>query len=180
MTDGISVPFAPTSYKIVCGIPLLIFAGLALFWGAKNFRFCARILRGKLPAPPGSSAPFAVVGLSLYLVVMAAGAGATVFLVALVTTQPTIVSQEGILVGAGPPHYRQRWIPWEEITRVTCNLPPRENRIRRLRFYSHDSEVELGNAGLALDGVLSIAMKRAPRGTVRPCEHGSFGHSWSY
>jgi hypothetical protein len=164
MMDPISVPFAPTPYKIVCGIPLLTFAALALSCGVKNLRLCIRMLKGKLPLPPGSSSPFVVVGIFFYIVVLAAGSGATVFFVALETTQPTIISQDGILVGAEPPHYRQRLIPWDEITKVTCNLPPRENRIRSLRFYSHDSQVELGNAGLALDGVLAIATTRAPRG----------------
>jgi len=180
MMDPISVPFAPTSFKIVCGIPLLIFAALALSWGARNLLLCIRMSQGKLPLPPGSSPPFVAVGLFFYLVVLAVGVGATVFFVALETTQPTIISQDGILVGAAPPRYRQRLIPWNEITKVTCNLPPRENRIRSLRFYSHDSQVQLGNAGLALDGVLTIAMERAPRGTIRPCEHGASDHSWTY
>jgi hypothetical protein len=180
MMVPISVPFAPTSYKIICGIPLLILAALALSWGAKNLRLCIRMLQNKLPLPPGSSPRFAVVGILFYLVVLVVGVGASVFFVALETTRPTIISQDGILVGAAPPRYRQRLIPWDEITKVTCNLPPRDNRIRSLQIYSHDSQVELGNGGLALEGVLAIAMKRAPRGTIRPCEHGALDHWWSY
>lgn len=178
--DPISVPFAPASYKVLAGIPLLILAVLALSWGTKNLRFCIRISQGRLPLPPGSSPPFVVVGIVFYLVVLAVGVGATGFFVALETTQPTIISQDGILVGAAPPRYQKRLIPWDEITKVTCNLPPRENRIRSLQFYSHDSEVDLGNAGLALDSVLAMAMKRSPRGTIRPCQHRSLNHSWSY
>ena len=180
MIDPISVPFAPTPYKIICGIPLLILAALALSSGSKNLRLCIRILQGKLPSPSGSSPPFAVIGIFFYLAVLAVGAGAAVFFVALETTRPTIVSQDGILVGAALPHYRQRFIPWDEITKITCYLPPRENRIRSLSFYSQDSQVELGNAGLALEGVRAIAVKRAPSGTIRPCEHIALDHSWSY
>jgi hypothetical protein len=180
MFDPISVPFAPTPYKIICGIPLLILAALALSWGSKNLRLCIRILQGKVPSPSGSSPTFAVIGMFFYLAVLAVGVGATVFFVALETTQPTIVSQDGILVGAAPPRYRQRLIPWNEITKVTCYLPPRENRIRSLWFYSPDSQVELGNAGLALESVRAIAVKRAPSGTIRPCEHAPLNHSWSY
>jgi hypothetical protein len=176
----ISVPFAPTPYKIVAGVTLLIFGALALYWGAKNLRLCIRMLQGKLPLPPGSSPPFVVVGVVLYLVALAVGVGATFFFIALETTRPTIISQDGILVGAGPPRYRQRLIPWDEITKVTCNLPPRENWIRSITIHSHDSQVELGNAGLALEGVLAVAMIRAPRGTIRPCEHRALDHSWSY
>ena len=180
MIDPISVPFAPIPYKIVCGIPLLILAALALSWGSKNLRLCIRILQGKSPLPSGSSLPFAVIGIFFYLAVLAVGVGAAVFFVALETNRPTIVSQDGILVGAALPHYRQRLIPWDEITKVTCYLPPRENRIRSLSFYSQDSQVELGNAGLALEGVRAIAVKRAPSGTIRPCEHIALDHSWSY
>jgi hypothetical protein len=176
----ISVPLAPTLYKIVAGIPLLIFGALALYSGTKNLRLCIRMLQGKLPLPPGSSAPFVVVGVVLYLVALAVGVGATFFFVALETTGPTIISQDGILVGAGPPRYQQRLIPWDEITKVTCNLPPRENWIRSITIHSHDSQVELGSAGLALEGVLTVVKIRAPRGTIRPCEHRALDHSWSY
>jgi hypothetical protein len=177
----ISVPFAPTSYKIVCGIPLFIFAALALYWGAKNLRVSIRMLQGKLPLPPRSSAAFVVVGIAFSLAALAVGLGATVFFLALETTGPTIVSEDGILVGAGPPHYRQGlFIPWDQITKVTCNLPPRENRIRILQFYSQDSVVELGNAGVALESVRAIAMIKAPGGTIQPCKHGALNHSWSY
>ena len=92
----ISVPFAPTSYKIVCGIPLLIVAALALYWGTKNLRLCLQTLQGKSPLPSGSSPPFALVGAVFYLVVLGVGVGAAVFFVALETTRPTIISQNGI------------------------------------------------------------------------------------
>jgi hypothetical protein len=180
MMDPISVPFAPMSYKIVAGIPLLIFSALALYWGAKNLRLCIRMLQGKVPLPPRSSLPFVVVGIVLYVVALAVGVGAVFFFVALETTQPTIISQDGILVGAGPPHYRQRFIPWDEITKVTCHLPPRNNQIRSLEFYSRDSEVALGNAGASLENVLAIAKTGAPRGTIQPCVHRALAYSWSY
>jgi hypothetical protein len=176
----ISVPFAPTSYKIVAGIPLLIFSALAFYWGAKNLRLCIGMLQGKVPLPPRSSPAFVVVGMVLSLVALAVGAGAALFFVALETTQPTIISQDGILVGAGSPHYRQRFIPWDAITKVTCYLPPRNNQIRSLALYSHDSEVGLGNAGASLESVLAIAKTRAPRGALRPCVHRALDYSWSY
>lgn len=178
--DTISVSFAPTSYKIVAGIPLLIFSALALYWGAKNLRLCIGMLQGKVPLPPRSSPPFVMIGIALYVVALLAGVGAAIFFVALETTQATIISQAGILVGAGPPHYRQRFIPWDNITKVTCGLPVRGNQIRSLAFYSHDSEVGLGNAGASLESVLAIAQARAPRGTIRPCAHRALDHSWFY
>jgi hypothetical protein len=176
----ISVPFAPGIYKIVVGIPLLIFAVLALCWGWNNLRLTLRMLQGRAPLPRGSSTPFVVVGVAFYLVVLAVGFGAGYFLLALETTRPTIISQDGIVLGAGPPLYRQRLITWREVTKITCNLPPRENLVRRITIYSRDTRAELGDAGVALESVLTTVSTRVPMGTVRPCEHGSLDHSWSY
>src|SRR5690242_5504570 len=50
MMDPITVPFAPTPYKIVAGVPLLILSVLAFYWGAKNLRLCVQILQGKFTA----------------------------------------------------------------------------------------------------------------------------------
>lgn len=176
----IIVPFAPASYKVVCGLALLIFAALALFWGAKNVLLCVRMLRGKLPLPAGSSPGFVLLGVVLSLMIVAAGTGAMVFFLALVSTGPTIVSQDGILVAARLPQFQSQFIPWDQVTKVTCNLPPREDRIRILRFYSQGPTVELGDAGLTLNGVLAVATERAPRGTVQPCKHGHLDRSTSY
>jgi hypothetical protein len=41
MAPPISVPLASIAYKIVCGIPLLIFAALALYWDVKNLRLAS-------------------------------------------------------------------------------------------------------------------------------------------
>ena len=112
---------------------------------------------------------------------LAVGMGATIFFVALETTQPTIVSQDGILVGAGPMLYRQKFLPWNQVTEVTCNMPPRENRVRSIRIYSNGSEVAaLGNAGVVLDTALAIAQRNAPKGAVQPCDHYALNHPWSY
>ena len=152
----------------------------APYWGVKNLRLCIRMLQGKLPFPLRNSTPYVVVGIVFYLVVLAVGVGASCFFVALETTRPTIISQDGIAVGAAPPRYQQRFIHWGEITRIIRNLPPRENRIRSLQVCSDDSEVGLGSAGVALESVLTIATIRAPRGTIRPCEHGALDHWWSH
>ena len=177
----IIVPFAPASYKIIAGAPLLIFAALALYWGPKNLLLCIRMLQGESRLPPRSSPPFIFIGIVISLIAVAAGMGATIFFVALETTQPTIVSQDGILVGAGPMLYRQKFLPWNQVTEVTCNMPPLENRVRNIRIYSNGSEVAaLGNAGVVLDTALAIAQRNAPKGAVQPCDHYALNHPWSY
>jgi hypothetical protein len=138
------------------------------------------MLQGRAPMPRGSSRPFVIVGVVFYLGVLAVGFGASLFFLAMETTQPTIISEGGIEVGMGPPFYRQKHVAWSEVTKVTCNLPPRENRIRIITIYSHDASVEFGNAGLALEGVRAAILANAPRGTVQPCKHASLNHSWSY
>jgi hypothetical protein len=109
----ISVPSAPEIYKVIAGIPLLIFA-LTLYWGSKNLCLTVEVLRGRVPLPSGSSPPFIVVGVAFYLMVLAAGLGATWFFLALETAQQAIISQDGIAWVDGPPLYRQRFIPWRE------------------------------------------------------------------
>jgi hypothetical protein len=138
------------------------------------------MLQRKLPFPLGSSNPYVVVGIVFYLVVLAVGVGASCFFVALETTRPTIISQDGIAVGAATTALSTKIHSLGEITRITCNLAPRENRIRRPQVYSDDSEVGLGSARVTLESVLAIATIRAPRDTIRPCEHGALEHWWSY
>jgi hypothetical protein len=96
------------------------------------------------------------------------------------TTQPTIVSQNGILLGSGPLRYQQELIPWQQITEVTCNASPRENRIRAVAFHTANARIQLGNAGTSLEGVLALARTKLSAHTIRPCSHSYTNLSWSY
>jgi len=116
----ISVPFAPGIYKFVAGIPLAVFAGLALSWGAKNLRRAVQMCLGSAPLPVGSSAPFVVAGAVIAALALGVGCFMLFFLVALETTRPTLISEAGIAVGQGPPFYRARQIAWPDVRKVTC------------------------------------------------------------
>ena len=110
----ISVPFAPGIYKIVAGVPLLIFAVLALYRGWKNLCLTIRMLQCRAPMPRGSSPPFVIVGAVFSLGVLAVGFGASLFFLAMETTQPKIIYEGGIEVGVGPTYYGQKNIAWGE------------------------------------------------------------------
>jgi hypothetical protein len=178
--EPISVPFAPLPYKIVVGLPLLIVTALCLYWGTRNLLLCLRMLQGRAPLPTNSNSRFLAIGIVFHLVVVASGFGAALFFLALETTQPTIVSQNGILLGSGPLRYQQQLISWQEITEITCNASPRGNRVRSVAFHTANSRIALGNAGASLESVLALARTKLPPHTIRPCNHYSFDHSWSY
>jgi hypothetical protein len=162
------------------GIPLAVFTFLAFKWGGTNLVLCIRILQGKLPFPPRSSQPFVYIGVVFYLLVIAIGSGSTYFLLALETIQPTVILDDGIKVGAQPLWFREKFIPWHSVSRVTCNIPPRGGPVRIVDLYSSDSEVQLGNAGANLEQVIEVVLAKAPSGTVEPCKEGALDHSWSY
>ena len=177
---AISVPFAPALLKLCVGIPLAVFVFLTFRWGGANLILCLRILRGELPLPPHSSRVFVYVGIVFYLLVITIGSGCSYFLLALETTQPTVISDGGIQIGASPFRFREQLVPWRSVTRVTCNIAPRGGPIRIIDLYSGDLEVQLGNAGANLEQVMTIVLAKAPNGTVEPCKKGALDHSWSY
>ena len=90
-------------------------------WGARKFFWCVQILRGVTPPPPKATRNGAVGGLVLHLIIITIGAAAGYFLLALLTTQPYVLTDNGLTVGARPPHYQERFVPWNQITLVRCH-----------------------------------------------------------
>jgi len=170
----IIVPNVPLTYKILAGIPLLICAFLALYCGWKNLGLSIRTLQGKVPLPAGSRPALAVVGAAFWFGALTAGLGATWFFLALETAQPTTISDDGIAWITGPPYYEQKFIRWHEVTKVTCGIPWFQNTVKRIKIYYSDSVVELGAAGMALEGVLATVRSRVPQTVVRPCTRERF------
>ena len=176
---SITVPFAPALFKLA-GLPLLMVALAALYFGQLNLRRVMRMFQGHTPVPAGSNTIFVAIGAIFWLLVIAFGLWASFFCLAIETTQPTWVGQQGIVVGAGPPFYRTRQIAWQEVKAVTCNAPPPGDRIRTLTIFAGGSVIVLGDAGASLEAVRSIAAAWAPPGVIQPCKHGAFDHQWSY
>ncbi len=178
---AIAIPFAPLWAKIICGIPLALVAFLGLRWGGRNVWFSLKIIRGIEPPRSGSTKlASGTLGLVFHCLVVVFALSTGYFLCALWTTQPTLVTESGVVIGARPPKYRARFIAWREISSVQCGMPPRSNVIRRLVVRSEDEAVDLGNAGVALEPVRALIAQHTPAGTVSPCQHEVYDHRWSY
>lgn len=176
--SAIAIPFAPLWAKIICGIPLGLVSVLGLCWGGKNFWLCLKITYGLAPRP--SMRASGALGLVFYCLIVFFALGAGYFLCALVTTEPTIVTESGVVIGAGPPNYQARFIAWRNIRSVQCGMPPRSNVVRRLVVRSEGETVELGNAGVSLESVRAFIAQHAPAGTINPCRHEIYDHQWTY
>src|SRR5215475_4192616 len=178
---GIEIPWAPCWAQVICGIPLALLAFFGVRWGSRNLWLSGKILRGVAPPPPGSTGALSgTLGLVFHSLVIAVSLGSAYFLCALLTTQPTIVTETGVEIGARPPKYQTSFIPWQDVTSVECGMPPRSNKIQRLVVRSKDDAVELGSAGIALEPVRAFIAQHAGERTVRPCKHEIYNHRWTY
>lgn len=177
----IVIPWAPVWAQIICGIPLALIALFGLRWGGRNLWLSGRILFGSAPAPSGSTALISgSLGLIFHSVVIAAALGSGYFLCALTTTQLTLLTDSGLVIGARPPKYQPRFLAWTEVTSVECGMPSRSNTIRRLVVHSKTNAVELGNAGGALEPVREFIEQHTGGGTVRPCKHEVYNYRRGY
>jgi hypothetical protein len=167
-----AIPFAPLWAQIICGIPLAVVMFLGLRWGGRNLWRSLEIIRGVAQPPSGSTRLVSgAVGLVFHCLVVVAALGAGYFLCALLTTKPTLLTESGVVVGAGPPTYQAGFIPWREVTSVECGMPRQRNVISRLVVRSNDERVELGSAGIELEPVRGFIAQHTRPGIVRPCKH---------
>ena len=179
--SAIAIPWSPVWIQVIGGIPLALLTFFGIRWGSRNLWLSFKIIRGVTPPPSRSTKVLSgTLGLIFYFVVVVVALSSGYFLCALLTTQPTVVAESGVTIGAHLPKYQARFISWGEITSVECGMPPRSNEIRTLVVRSKAETVELGNATVALAPVrVFIAQHTAP-GTVRPCKHEIYDHGWSY
>jgi len=179
--SAIAIPWSPLWLQVICGIPLALLTFFGLRWGSRNLWLSFKIIRGVTPPPLRSTKVLSgTLGMIFYFIVVVVGLASGYFLCALLTTQPTVVTESGVIIGAHLPKYQARLIGWGEITSVECGMPARSNEIRRLIVRSKLEAVELGNAAVALEPVrVFIAQHTAP-GTIRPCKHETYSHKWSY
>lgn len=179
--SAVAIPWAPVWIQVICGIPLASVTFFGLRWGSRNLRLSVKILRGVAPPPSRSTKVLSgTLGMIFHLAVLVVALSSGYFLCVLLTTQPTVVAESGVIIGAHLPKFQARVMGWGEITGVECGMPPRSNEIRRLVVRSKTEAVELGSAAVALEPVrVFIAQHTAPE-TVRPCKHEIYDHGWSY
>jgi hypothetical protein len=165
-----SVPFAVPSMQVVIGIPLAIAFIGGTRWGPKHLVTCIQIARGAKPRPPKiPSQSYVLAGTLIFAALTAFSLWCGFFLLALLTTRPTLVTEQGITAGGGPPYYQQRVIRWSSVVRVNCLLS-RSGGIAELDVYSSEEEkIGMRNAGVRLEDVRDFIAQHVPASTLRPC-----------
>lgn len=179
--SAISIPWSPVWLQVICGIPLALLTFFGIRWGSRNLWLSFKIIRGVTPPPSQSTKVLSgTLGMIFHFVVVVVALSSGYFLCALLTTQPTVVAESGVIIGAHLPRYQATLISWGEITSVECGMQARSDEIQRLVVRSKTETVELGNATVALAPVRVFIAQHTVPGTVRPCKHEIYAHGWSY
>ena len=98
-----TVPFAAPWMWVVMGIPLAIAFLGGTRWSLKNLVTCIQIARGVKPRPASvPSQSYVLAGMLIFAALTAFSLWCGFFLLALVTTKPTLVTDRGITAGGGP------------------------------------------------------------------------------
>ena len=85
---------------------------------------------------------------------------------ALLTTQPYVITDDGVTVGERPPHYQERFVSWNQITRVACRYP---RRVAYLYLYTTQGRETLVNGAVPLEPVYDFLSEHLPKGEVERC-----------
>ena len=99
------------------------------------------------------------------------GVAAGYFLLGLLTTQPYVITDNGLTVGARPPHYQERFVPWNQINRVVCrygeNGPP---GITFLFLYTTQGKETLANGVVPLEPVREVLRQHLSEEVMKRCQ----------
>lgn len=164
------VPIIATWMKFMV-TPILGFVSLFLIiGGARSIWRGVQMLRGLRPIPPKATRASMAVAIVVMSIVVVFGAGAAFFLLSLLTTQPYVVTDRGLTIGSRPPHYRQRFVPWDQVLRVDCLYTRRgPRRIAYLDIYMDDGRERLPNGATPLEPVSDYLHRRLPPWLVTTC-----------
>jgi hypothetical protein len=166
----IVVPIIATWMKFLVTPVLGFIAIFGMVWGARKFFWGVEILRGVCPLPPKATRRGACAGLAVHLVIVMIGVAAGYFLLALLTTQPYVITEDGITVGARPPHYREKFVPWNRISRVVCSYDPEGHPgVAHLYIYTQQGKATSSNDAVPLEPVYEFLRERLPEGEVERC-----------
>ena len=169
MTE-IVIPTATFWMKLIVTPPLAVISLFAVLWGTRNFFRCVQMLRGVRPLPPNGTQAGASAGLVFFSIIVAIGAGAGYMLLGVLTTQPYIITDKGLKVGARPLHYQARFVPWNQILRVTCYYPfEGPHQIARLYIYTTQGRESLPS-NVPLEPVYDFLSEHLPQGEMEPCK----------
>jgi hypothetical protein len=168
MTE-IVIPIATLWMKIVMG-PMLAFVCIGgILWGGKGLVRCFNMLRGVGPPPPKATRASALAALVIFAAVIAIALATGFGLVAMLTTQPYRVTDAGITVGARPPHYRARFIPWSQITHIACRSRWRGRRDHDSIYIYTTQGRETLPGNFPLQPLYFFLKQHLPEGAAEPC-----------
>jgi len=167
----IVVPIIATWMKFIV-TPVLGFISIfGMVWGGRKFFWCVQILRGVAPPPPKATRGGAVGGLVLHLVIVTIGVAAGYFLLGLLTTQPYVLTDNGLTVGARPPHYQERFVPWNQITLVRCHYGEYGRQgIGDIYIYTTQGRETLANGVVRLEPVRDFLRQHLSDEVMKRCQ----------
>jgi hypothetical protein len=165
----IVVPIANVWMKSIA-VPILAFIGIgAIWWGSRKLVWCLQVIRGISPPPPNRTRKGAVGGAGLNPAIIFIGLAASYFALGILTTQPYVIEEKGITVGARPPRYQSELISWEQISRVDCFLDRNSRKISSLRVQSPFGRYTLANGATPLEPALQSIQAHLPGQIVSSC-----------
>jgi len=173
-----TIPFAPLWIRVGVSPVLFMLSGAGIWWGLRGVRLTVQ-LATKTGAPPPRRGVSVALGAVFYSAILAAALGSAYFAAALAASGPTVITADGIIVGATAPQFRSHFVRWQEIASVGCGLDSR-NGVRRLVVRTSSGKFELGNADTELEPVRQYIRQQTARTVVQPCEREIEGHRWSY
>ena len=107
----------------------------------------------------------------LHLIIITIGAAAGYFLLGLLTTQPYVITDNGLTVGARPPHYQERFVPWNQITRVVCRYGRYDvPGIADIYLYTTQGKERLTNGVVPLEPVRDVLRQHLSEEVMKRCQ----------
>jgi hypothetical protein len=162
----IEIPFATLPIKVIMGCACVLIVFAVLWWGVPRFMAFLRIVAGREPRKPGTGTLQLVLGFFVYAIIFAPAVIAGAIFVQLMTTPPSVVSDQGVAAGGGV-LFSRKTIAWAEVERVDCVLR-RDHAVQTLRLVSATKRVELSSIN-DLTSVRDIIWAHVRRSARRSC-----------
>jgi hypothetical protein len=164
--NPIEIPFATLPIKVIMGCACVLIVFAVLWWGVPRFMAFLRIVTGRAPRKPGTGTLQLVLGFFVYAIIFAPAVLAAAIFLQLMTTPPSVVSEEGV-AGGGGVLIPRKTIAWAEVERVDCVLR-RDHAVEALRLVSGSKRVELTSI-YDLTSVRDVIWAHVRRSALRSC-----------
>lgn len=163
----IEVRVATLPLKLIAGCACVLIVSVVLWWGTPKFTQYLRVVTGREPRKPGTQTIHLVLSFFVYAIIFAPAVIAVAIFTELMTTPPSVVSEDGV-AGGGGWLLSRKTIAWDEVQRVDCLLARSDHSVNRLRVIAGAKRVEFAG-GNDLTGVRNIVWAHVPKHAVRSC-----------